>query len=51
VSVSIYEGKKLVTNEDLVISEKNDLVNKEWCTKNSTCLVPKMGAIYGIILS
>jgi hypothetical protein len=33
VSVSIYEGKKLVTNEDLVISEKNDLVNKEWFTK------------------
>jgi hypothetical protein len=29
VSVSIYEGKKLVTNEELVISEKNDLVNKE----------------------
>jgi hypothetical protein len=28
VSVSIYEGKKLVTTEDLVISEKNDLVNK-----------------------
>jgi hypothetical protein len=33
VSVSIYEGKKLVTNEDLVISEKNDLVNKEWFMK------------------
>jgi hypothetical protein len=32
VSVSIYEGKKLVTNEDLVIS-KNDLVNKEWFMK------------------
>jgi hypothetical protein len=25
VSVSIYEGKKLVTTEELVISEKNDL--------------------------
>jgi hypothetical protein len=25
--------KKLVTNEELVISEKNDLVNKEWFMK------------------
>jgi hypothetical protein len=33
VSVSIYDGKKLVTTEELVISEKNDLVNKEWFMK------------------
>jgi hypothetical protein len=27
---------KLVTNEELVISEKNDLVNKEWFMKSTT---------------
>jgi hypothetical protein len=31
-SVSFMRGKKLVTNEDLVISEKNDLY-KEWFMK------------------
>jgi hypothetical protein len=32
VSVSIYDGKKLVTTEELVISEKM-ILNKEWFMK------------------
>jgi hypothetical protein len=50
--VSIYDGKKLVTTEELVISEKNDLVNKEWFMKylplsqhniKVCCALPKTG--------
>ena len=30
VVVSVYEGKKLIKEEELVVSEKNDQINKEW---------------------
>jgi hypothetical protein len=33
VVVSVYEGKKLVKEEELVISEKNDEINKEFFMK------------------